>query len=112
MGVSRDNGASDMLLEVNDQLYECLTKHFKVFITGMKPILWSSMSHNFIGGDNLFTKKLVFHGKRPGSQTLRKSPRSLCFLSVPFSLEYIMIIHPFSREFSVKGILSGIMGLY
>lgn len=30
VGVSKDNGACGGLLEVNDQLYECLTKHFKV----------------------------------------------------------------------------------
>lgn len=63
MGVSKDNGVSGGLVEVNDQLYECLTKHFRIFITGMKQILWSSISHNFIGGDYLFAKTLVCDGK-------------------------------------------------
>lgn len=30
MGVSKDSGARGGLVEVNDQLYECLSKHFKV----------------------------------------------------------------------------------
>ena len=30
VGVSKDNGDSGGLVEVNDQLYECLTKHFKI----------------------------------------------------------------------------------
>lgn len=40
----------------------------------MKLILWSSIPHNFIGEDYLFTKTLVSDGKCLGSQTLRKSP--------------------------------------
>lgn len=41
----------------------------------MKLILWSSISHNFIGGDYLFTKTLVSDGACLLELDIEKVPR-------------------------------------